>query len=511
MGGVARRRAKTLTRAERNAAWIERHCRIPEGRFVGQPVRLRPWQLDDLRAIYDNPHRTRRAILSRGRKNAKTAFVGFLLLLHLVGPEAVANGQLVSGAQSLEQAATLFALAAKVVRMSPTLAPFVVIRDARKQLYCPELGTLYKALSADAKTKHGMSPVFSVHDELGQVRGPTSDLYDAIETAMGAHAAPLSIVISTQAPTDADLLSILIDDAAAGHDPQTVLRMQSASLDLDPFSDEALHAANPALGDFLSYEELRKAADDAKRMPSKEAAFRNLHLNQRIDQVSAFIPLPVWKRCAAKPDPAVLTRSPVYVGLDLSSRNDLTGLVAIAQDESGVWHWFPKAYAPAEGLRDRARRDRAPYDVWVREGLLIATPGASVDYEYVARDLVELCEQYDVREIAFDRWRIDVLKKELSRTGADLPLVPFGQGFKDMSPALDAMEAEVMQTRIRHGMHPVVTWCAANAVVTADPAGNRKLDKARARGRIDVLVAGVMAQGAAARHQVDESDLFVEL
>src|SRR5690606_22045729 len=181
---------------------------------------------------------TRRAIVSFGRKNGKTALAAFLLLLHLCGPEARENSQLYSAAQSREQAAILFSLAAKIVRMSPDLSQYVIVRDTAKQLACPELGTLYRALSAEASTAYGLSPVFVVHDELGQVRGPRSELYEALETASGAQESPLSVVISTQAPTDADLLSVLIDDARAGADPETKLFLYAAGDDLDPFVEE---------------------------------------------------------------------------------------------------------------------------------------------------------------------------------------------------------------------------------------------------------------------------------
>src|SRR5690606_23770718 len=146
----------------------------------------------------------------------------FLLLLHLCGPEARANSQLFSAAQSRDQASILFALAAKTVRMSPELNSVVTVRDTAKQLFCEELGTLYRALSAEASTAYGLSPVFIVHDELGQVRGPRSELYEALETATGAQDSPLSIVISTQAPNPTDLLSVLIDDAKTGADKRVV-------------------------------------------------------------------------------------------------------------------------------------------------------------------------------------------------------------------------------------------------------------------------------------------------
>ena len=459
-------------------------------------MKLRAFQRQIICGIYDSPVNVRRAIITFGRKNAKTTLSAMLLLLHLVGPESRPNSQLYSAAQSREQAAILFALAAKMVRMSPELHSYVLVRDTAKELFCPELGTRYRALSAEASTAHGLSPAFAVHDELGQVRGPRSELYEAIETAAGAQEAPLSIIISTQAPTDADLLSVLIDDAKTGADPATKLFMFSADIAMDPFSEEAMRAANPAFGDFLNPEEVRRQADAARRMPSRESSYRNLILNQRVSQHSPFIPQAVWSANGGAPDPGALGAGQVVIGLDLSARNDLTALVSVTQFE-GHWHVFPEFFAPLQGIADRALRDRAPYDVWHREGLLTATPGGSVDYSAVAARLCELCDDYQVIAIAFDRWRIDVLKAELARMGRELPLVPFGQGFKDMSPALDEIEAELVSERVLHGMHPILTWNASNAMASRDPAGNRKLDKSRATGRIDGLVAMAMAMGTA--------------
>lgn len=486
-------------RVERNIAWIERYCRVPEGRYVGKPVTLHPPQREIINGIYGSP--TRLAVVSVGRKNGKTALAAMLLLLHVAGPEAVYNSQLYSTALAREQAAILFALAAKIVRMSPDLIDFITVRDTAKQLLCPELGTIYTALSAEAKTAHGYSPVFAVHDELGQVRGPRSSLYEAIETGTGAHEAPLSIVISTQAPTDADLLSVLIDDAKKEEDPKTKLFLWSAPLDADPFIEETWRQANPMLGITLNIDVVRQLAERARRMPSMEASFRNLVLNQRVNASNPFVARAAWKACDEPPDETVLQTSPVYVGLDLSARNDLTAIAYIAQDADRVWHVWVEFFAPAKGLVDRARRDRVPYDVWADQGWLTTTVGATVEYEEVARRLLELRDDYDVQAIGFDRWRMDVLEKEIDRLGVDLkrapdgPLVPHGQGFRDMSPAIDLVEGDIAAGNVRHGGNPVLTWNVANAVATTDPAGNRKLDKSKATGRIDGLVALTMARG----------------
>lgn len=506
-----------MKRGNRNIKWIEQYCVVPEGRDVGKPVKLRPWQKAEIRKIYDNPHGTRRAILSFGRKNGKTAISAFLLLLHLCGPEARPNSQLFSAAQSRDQAAILFALAAKIVRMSPGLSSFVGIRDTAKQLYCPELGTLYRALSAEASTAYGLSPVFIVHDELGQVKGPRSPLYEALETATGAQENPLSIIISTQAPTDADLLSVLIDDAKTGADPRTVLSLYTADPDADPFEAETIKQANPAFGDFQNAEEVLAMAEDARRMPSREAEYRNLILNQRIEASNPFIVRSVWESCG---DPPIedFEGLPVYGGLDLSEVNDLTALVLIAPHE-GRWHVRPTFWLPGEGLYERARRDRVPYDVWHEQGYLETTPGRSIEYEWVAHYLRDLFERYDIRKIAFDRWNWRHLKPWLERVGFgedDLErFVEFGQGYQSMSPALRTLESDLLNGKMAHGKHPVLSMCAANAVVQSDPSGNRKLAKDKSRGRIDGMVALAMARAVAETAELEAeagmNDFFASL
>lgn len=486
------------TRGEENCDWIEAVCRVPEGALVGQPVKLRPWQREIILGIYDQP--TRRAIISFGRKNGKTALAAFLLLLHLCGPEARANSQLFSAAQSRDQASILFALAAKTVRMSPDLSQYVAVRDTAKQLACQELGTLYRALSAEASTAYGLSPVFVVHDELGQVRGPRSELYEAMETASAAQIDPLSIVISTQAPIDADLLSMLIDDAKAKGDPKTRLFLYTAAEDMDPWSDEAIKAANPAFGDFQNADEVMDQAQTAKRMPSRESSYRNLILNQRVNMVNPFISRNVWEQNGGEAD-ADCFLGEVTLGIDLSQRNDLTALVAIAEDEAKNIHIQADFYTPEIGLADRAHRDRSPYDVWAKDGYITPTPGASVDYDLVADKVIEWVERCKKLTVVADRWRLDELKAALARRNCDIEIEPFGQGFVSMAPALDVVEADLLNCRMRHGMNPVMRMCASNAVAVRDPAGNRKLDKSKATGRIDGLVALVMARGHHAKAQ----------
>lgn len=476
---------------------------VPEGKFVGKPVVLREWQRNELRKIYDNPAGTRRAILSFGRKNAKTALAAFLTLLHTCGPEAVPNSQLYSSAQSRDQAAILFSLAAKCIRLSPRLSAWVQIRDGTKEFGCRALGTLYKALSAEVATSFGKSPIFLVHDELGQVRGPRSELYEALETAVSAHENPMSIVISTQAPNANDLLSVLIDDALRGEDPRVVVSLYTAPLDDDPFAEETIRKANPAFGDFQNGKEVLAMAEDARRMPSREPEFRNLVLNQRVEVFSPFVSKSLWASCGG---PVQIFRpdKDVFIGLDLSAVNDLCAKVAQA-DVDGKWHVKPTFWLPEDGLREKSRLDRVPYDLWAKQGFLSTTPGKTIEYEYVAKTLMEDCIRWRVRKIAFDSWNFRHLRPWLVKVGfsesqleGDQAIFEsFGQGYKSMSPALRDLEGVLLDGKMAHANHPVLTMCAANAVVARDPAGNRKLDKSKTTGRIDGMVALAMSMSMA--------------
>lgn len=483
-----------LTRGQQNAAWIEKYCRIPEGKFVGRPVRLTKQQRRWLERIYDTP--TRLFILTMGRKNAKTTFAAFLLLLHLCGPEAVKNGHLFSAAQSRDQAAVLFSLAAKIVRMSPDMAAAVQIRDTAKQLLCPELGTAYEALSAESSTAFGRSPVFTVHDELGQVKGPRFPMYEALETASAAQDNPLSIIISTQAPTDADLLSLLIDDALANNDLRTKVEMYAADADVDPFSEEAIRQANPHFDDFMNKDEVMRQANDAKRLPSREAAYRNLILNQRVEARESFVSRAVWQENGAQPLGDL--RGEVYGGLDLSSVADLTALVLLSK-HGEAWDVRPTFWLPGEGLAEKARNDRVPYDLWHKHGHLQTSPGSSIEYEFVAEYLRGVFDSCRIKAIGFDRYNWKFLKPWLERVGFSEEemsrFVEFGQGFVSMSPAIRELESLLLARKFRHGNHPVLAMCANNATVQTDPAENRKFVKSRHTGRIDGMVALAMAVG----------------
>jgi phage terminase large subunit-like protein len=320
-----------------------------------------------------------------------------------------------------------------------------------------------------------------------------------LETAVGAQENPLTVIISTQAPTDADLLSILIDDAQAGHDPRTVLQLHTAPKELDPFDVDTIRLANPALDSFMSAAEVLDMAQAASRMPARENEFRNLVLNQRVEVSNPFISPELWSACAGDVGP--LEGLPLYGGLDLAEVADLTALVLMGKVD-GKWRVAPTFWLPAEGLAEKSVADRVPYDLWARQGYMQTTSGRSVSYKYVAEYLRQLFLKWDIRKIGFDRWHYQQFLPWLKEAGfgdefIKEHFIEFGQGFQSMAPALRELEQIIRDRALAHGNHPVLKMCVQNTIIVSDDAGNRKPSKRRSSGRIDGLVALAMAVGVA--------------
>ena len=485
-----------MTRGERVCAFIEAYCRIPSGENVGAPMRLESFQRKFILEVYDNPYGTRRAYLSIARKNGKTALIAGLVLAHVAGPEARQNTQIVSGAQSRDQAAIVFDLASKMVQLSDKLSKVVRIVPSSKKLIGLARNVEYKALSAEGKTSHGLSPVLAILDEVGQVVGPRDAFISAITTSQGAYENPLLIAISTQAPTDADLFSVWLDTQKAAADPRVVSHVYAAPEDCDLDDRAAWAAANPALGKFKALSDLDHAAELAARMPANEPEFRNYSLNQRVEATNPFVSLAVWKANGATPKP--LDGRKVYGGLDLSSVNDLTALVLVSEEGDVEPHfWLPEF-----GLAEKSKKERVPYDLWAKQGHLHTAPGKAIEYEHVAEFLRGVFDRCDVQKIGFDRALMKFLRPWLVKAGFSedelAKFVEFGQGTLSMTPALRELEVKLLNTWFKHGGHPIMNMCSHNAKVVGE-SGARKFDKMRSRGRIDGMTAlanaiGVMPQ-----------------
>lgn len=493
------------SRSDRVIQFIE-NLTITSGEHAGRPFILREWQKEIIRGIYDPvDERGRRivrtSLFTCGRKNGKTALIAALALVHLVGPERELRGQIYSAAADREQAALVFEEAAAMVRADPELEALVNIIESTRRIVNYQTGSFYKAISSESRSKHGFSASVIIYDELAQA--PNRKLYDVLTTSTAARAEPLTIIISTKSSNPLHIMSEL---AAYGRqvrdgaivDPTFAPFIYEVPMDFPDIWDEAVwYLANPALGDFRSLEEMRQFAARARRIPSLESVFRSLYLNQEIEADERFISSLDWEACGDPVEPDELRGRPCYAGLDLSSTRDLTALVLYFPEDGGAV--LPFFWVPGDRLDEREDKDKVPYRTWERQGYLEAFPGRAIDKKAVAFRLAEIAAAYDLRGVAYDRWRIEDLKKILDDEGIEIPLKPWGQGYKDMGPAVDALETAILGAGLRHGGHPVLYWNVSNAVVTKDPAGSRKIAKDRSRERVDGLVALVMATGLYSR------------
>jgi phage terminase large subunit-like protein len=489
------------TDAEKVMTFIETECKVPEGTLVGKPIVLDPFQRAFIRSVYDNKDKegkriTRTSILSIARKNGKTSTVAPLVLASIIGPLAPKNAQIVSGAQSRDQAAILFTAMSKMVSLNPNMEKRCQVVPSGKKIIGITTGNDYKALAKDGTTAQGLSPYIAVLDETGQCIGPRDSFVEAITTSQGAHTDPMLFVISTQSASDSDLLSIWIDDAERANDQSIVCHLYAADKDCDLLDEEQWKKANPALGTFRNYDDLKNQLERAARIPAAEAAARNLLLNQRVSLLTLFVSPGIWKQCNKPINMDLFTQEPVHIGLDLSARNDLTAAVASVRDpETSEVHSTPFVFTPLDTLADRSQSDRVPYDQWVRDGFMTALPGNHLDYNMIVEELALKTQGWNIATVNFDRWRIEDFKLAAEKIGwaQDAEWIPVGQTFKDFTVRLEGLESLMLQGKLRHAGHPLLNMAASNAIVVTDPAGNRKLDKSKSSQRIDPLVALAMS------------------
>ena len=270
-------------------------------------------------------------------------------------------------------------------------------------------------------------------------------------------------------------------------------------------SEEVWYKANPSLDHTIDIEKVRNACNSAKENPAEENTFRQLRLNQWVKQSTRWMPMEKWDACEFAVDPDELAGRECYGGLDLSSSSDITAFVLVfpPEDEEDKYVILPYCWIPEENMRLRVRRDHVPYDVWEKTGHLETTEGNVIHYAFIEDFIEKLNEKYNIKEIAFDRWGATQMVQDLE--GMGFTVVPFGQGFKDMSPPTKELMKLVLEKRIAHGGHPVLRWMMDNVFIRTDPAGNIKMDKQKSTEKIDAAVATVMALDRAIRHVGQES------
>jgi phage terminase large subunit-like protein len=489
----------SLTHADRKVQLINQLTHT-SGPFAGQPFNLRPWQESVIiRPLFatgaDGRRRYRTCLLMMPRKNGKTELAAALAIDGLLF-DGEQGGQIYSAAADKDQAALVFNVAAQMIRNDPELYGACEILDSQKRIVHRKSGSFYRAISAEAYSKHGFNASRVIYDELHAA--PNRELWDVLTSSTGARDQPLVIAISTAGYDRHSILWELYAHAVKVRerpdlDPSFLPILYEAPIDADWTDPAVWAAANPALGDFRSAEEMTIACQRAQDIPAQENTFRRLYLNQWTEQASRWLALAAWDRCAAAIDPGWYTGRRCYVGLDLSSTADLTALVAVFPDDSGNgFAILSKFFLPADRMRDRVQRDRVPYDRWVREGRIVATPGAVVDYDAVRAVLSDWDDRFDLRDVAFDPWNAtDLISRLQDQDG--LTCVKMRQGFPTLSAPSKALEAAIVGGRLRHDGDPVLRWMVSNVAIETDAAGNIKPSKAKSTEKIDGVVALIMA------------------
>lgn len=475
-----------------------------KGPSAGQPFRLRPWQekkiIRPLFAIDPatgrRKHRT--ALLMMPRKNGKTELCAALAIDGLLFDQEM-GAEVYSAANDRDQAALCFNVAAQMIRNDPELFAACEIIDSQKRIVHRKTGSVYRAISAEAYTKHGLNASRVIYDELHAA--PTRDLWDVLASSTGARAQPLMIAISTAGYDRHSILWELYSHAKnvlenPALDPTFFTAIWEAPAEADWRDEATWRKANPALDDFRSLEELRVACQRAQAIPAQEQMFRRLYLNQWTESDTRWIALDAWDACRAPIDPATLVGRRCYIGLDLSTTTDLTAAVAVFPDDDGPGcQVLAQFFCPAERIQARVTRDRVPYDEWARRGMLTATPGPTVDYEQVRAHLLDWQAQYTVRMVAFDPWNATDLVSRLEKVDG-FTCVKMRQGKATLSAPSKALEKAILEKTLRHDGHPILRWNVSNASVDTDNAGNIQPSKAKSTERIDGVYALVMALDA---------------
>ena len=402
-----------------------------------------------------------------------------------------------------QQATIVFDVAADMVRMCPALNKRVKILASQKRIIYTPTNSFYQVLSAEAYSKHGFNIHGVVFDELHTQ--PDRKLFDVMTKGSGdARMQPLYFLITT-AGTDTNSICYethqKAKDILEGRkiDPTFYPVIYGADESDDWTDPKVWLKANPSLGITVGIDKVQAACDSARQNPGEENAFRQLRLNQWVKQSIRWMQMEKWDACSFAVNPDELEGRICYGGLDLSSTTDITAFVLVfpPRNEDERFAIMPFFWIPEDTLELRVRRDHVPYDVWQRQGFLETTEGNVVHYGYIEKFIEELGKRYNIREIAFDRWGAVQMVQNLE--GMGFTVVPFGQGFKDMSPPTKELMKLTLEQKLAHGGHPVLRWMMDNIYIRTDPAGNIKADKEKSTEKIDGAIATIMGLDRAIR------------
>lgn len=487
-------------------AFIESLCHT-KGTWAGKRFELMDWQEQIIRDLFGilKPNGYRQfntAYIEIPKKNGKSELVAAVALLLTCG-DGEQRVEVYGAAADRQQASIVFDVDADMVRMCPALNKRVKILASQKRLIYEPTNSFYQVLSAEAYSKHGFNVHGVVFDELHSQ--PNRKLYDVLTKGSGdARMQPLFFLITT-AGTDTHSICYEVhqkaQDIIDGRkiDPTFYPVIFSADDTKDWTSPKVWRKCNPSLGETIGMDKVKTACESAKQNPGEENSFRQLRLNQWVKQAVRWMPMDKWDKCAFAVNEEQLQGRVCYGGLDLSSTTDITAFVLVFPplDEDDKYIILPYFWIPEDTLDLRVKRDHVPYDVWERQGYLQTTEGNVVHCGYIERFIEQLGKKFNIREIAFDRWGAVQMVQNLK--GMGFTVVPFGQGFKDMSPPTKELMKLTLEQRIAHGGHPVLRWNMDNIFVRTDPAGNIKADKEKSTEKIDGAIATIMALDRAIR------------
>lgn len=487
-------------------AFIESLCHT-KGTWAGKPFELMDWQEQIIRDLFGilKPNGYRQfntAYIEIPKKNGKSELAAAVALLLTCG-DGEQRAEVYGAAADRQQASIVFDVAADMVRMCPALNKRVKILASQKRLVYEPTNSFYQVLSAEAYSKHGFNVHGVVFDELHSQ--PNRKLYDVLTKGSGdARMQPLFFLITT-AGTDTHSICYEIhqkaQDIIDGRkiDPTFYPVIYGADDTEDWTNPKVWKKCNPSLGETIGMDKVKTACESAKQNPGEENSFRQLRLNQWVKQAVRWMPMDKWDKCAFAVREDDLKGRVCYGGLDLSSTTDITAFVLVFPplDEEDKYIILPYFWIPEDTLDLRVKRDHVPYDIWERQGYLQTTEGNVVHYGYIEKFIEELGKKFNIREIAFDRWGAVQMVQNLESMG--FTVVPFGQGFKDMSPPTKELMKLTLEQKIAHGEHPVLRWNMDNIFIRTDPAGNIKADKEKSTEKIDGAVAMIMALDRAIR------------
>ena len=499
--------------ADRAVAFINA-LKHTKGEWHGKNFELLPWQETIIRDVFgtvkENGYRQyNTAYIEIPKKQGKSELAAAVALYLLAG-DGEWGAEVYGCAADRQQASIVFDVACQMVEQCPALKKRIKPVLSQKRLVYTPLNSFYQVLSAESFTKHGLNVHGVVFDELHAQ--PDRRLYDVMTHGSGdARKQPLFFLITT-AGTDRNSICWEIHSKAKDilegrkFDP-TFYPVVYGINDDDDWADEAnWYKANPSLDVTVDVEKLRAAYNSAKDNPAEENLFRQLRLNQWVKQSVRWMPMDAWDKCDAPVDPEALIGRECYAGLDLSSSTDITAYVLVfpPNDPEGTYIILPYFWVPEDTLALRVRRDHVPYDVWQAKGSIMTTEGNVIHYGFIENFIEELGRKYNIKEIAYDRWGAVQMSQNLDDDG--FTIVPFGQGFKDMSPPSKELMKLVLEGRIAHGGNAPLRWMMDNIYIRTDPAGNIKPDKEKSTERIDGAVATIMALDRAIRHQGSNTD-----